>query len=371
MTQTLRRLAVAVAVSAIVVVTAPFVGEIRSQIRAAFPGQFGLIINGVVAAALLGAVGWALASIRSRRLLRFGAIALAFAAGAAYASATDSPDPAVRAVEHFHFVEFGLLTFLYYRAWRERLDLSALALPVLAAFTVGIADEALQWFIPARVGELRDVWLNGAAIGCGLLFGIGFEPPEPFRTGWRPGSLRATANGLATTVVSLAAFVHLVHLAVEIHDPAFGAFGSRYTAAQLAALGAGRAERWKADPPLTRPPRLSREDQYMTEGLQHVQARNAAWSSGDAFTAWRENLILEKWFAPVLDTPSYVDAKGHRWSPEHRAAAEAMARGTEGRGFVSGAFPYPLFYWSGFRLWAVAVVLAGLLVIAGLGLRPG
>jgi VanZ family protein len=368
MTQTHRRLAAATAASVALVLAAPFVGVVRSEIRSAFPGQFGLIINGIVAAALMTALAWALARIRSHRLPRYAVITLAFAAGAAYSYATDSPDPAIRAVEHFHFVEFGLITFLYYRAWRARLDLSAIVLPVLAAFVVGIADEALQWFIPARVGELRDVWLNGMAIGCGLVFGVGFDPPLPFRAGWRPGSPSLAAGAIAVTIVALAAFVHLVHLGVEIRDSAFGAFGSRYTAAQLAELGAARGVLWKTAPPTTRPARLSREDQYMTEGLQHVQARNAAWTAGEAFTAWRENLILEKWFAPVLDTPSYVSAAGHRWSAEHRADAEGRVQGTAGRGFVSRAYPYPLYYWPASRLWAGAVVLAGLVLIAGLGL---
>jgi hypothetical protein len=365
MSLTRRRLALATLVSVALVLAAPYVGVVRSQIRTAFPGQFSTIINGIVAAALLTAIAWAVTRIRSNRPVRYATIALAFIIGIAYARATASPDPAVRSVEYFHFVEYGLIAVLYYRAWRTRLDLSAVVLPVLATFVVGIADEAVQWFIPARVGELRDVWLNGVAIGCGLLFGIGFEPPSPFTPGWRPGSFRATAHGLAVTVLALAAFVHLVHLGVEIRDPATGAFGSRYTAGQLSALTADRAGRWKASPPTTRPPRLSREDQYMTEGLQHVQARNTAWDAGESFTAWRENLILEKWFSPVLDTPSYVSRTGHRWSAEHRANASARVPGTEERPFTSAAYPYPLYYWPGFRLWLGAVVLAGALVLAG------
>jgi hypothetical protein len=103
----------------------------------------------------------------------------------------------------------------------------------------------------------------------------------------------------------------------------------------------------------------------MTEGLQHVQARNAAWTAGDAFTAWQENLILEKWFAPVLDTPSYVSATGHRWASEHRAEAASRAAGRDGGGFVSRAYPYPLYFWPAFRLWLLAVVAAGLLVLVG------
>jgi hypothetical protein len=173
------------------------------------------------------------------------------------------------------------------------------------------------------------------------------------------------ANALAVAVVALAVFIHLVHLGVEIRDSTIGAFGSRYTAAELAASSADRAGRWKSEPPTARPPRLSREDQYMTEGLQHVQARNAAKDAGDAFAAWRENLILEKWFAPVLDTKSYVSATGHRWSAEQRADASTRVMGTDGRPFTSSAYPYPLYYWPGFRLWLGALVLAGVLVLAG------
>ena len=365
MSLTRRRLALATVASVALVLAAPYVGVVRSQIRAAFPGQFTAIIYGVMAAALLVAVAWSRTRIRSNHLTRYGAIALACVAGAAYARATASADPAVRVVELFHFVEYGLITVLYYRAWRERLDVASLVLPVLATFVVGVADEAVQWFIPARVGELRDVWLNGVAIGCGLLFGAGCEPPTPFTRAWRPGSRRMILNALAVAVVALAAFIQLVHIGVEIRDIAIGTFGSRYTAGQLAALSADRAERWQSAPPATRPPRLSREDQYMTEGLQHVQARNTAWGAGDAFAAWHENLILEKWFAPVLDTPSYVSKTGHRWSREHRADASTRVLGTEGRPFTSSAYPYPLYYWPGFRLWLGSLVLAGALVLAG------
>jgi hypothetical protein len=293
-------------------------------------------------------------------------MALAFVIGASYAMLTASSDPAVRAVEHFHFVEYGLITVLFYRAWQERRDAAAILLPIVATFIVGIADEAVQWYIPARVGELHDVWLNGVAIGCGVLFGLGLEPAAPFTIGWRPGSWRTTARALAAAVLALTAFVHLVHLGVEVRDPAAGAFGSRYTADQLIELSAEREGSWKTSPPIVRPPRLSREDQYMTEGLQHVQARNKAWDAGDAFVACRENLILERWFAPVLDTPSYVSATGHRWSGPHRADASERVRGTESRSFKSEAYPYPLYYWPSYGVWLVALIIAGALVMAGL-----
>ena len=109
----------------------------------------------------------------------------------------------------------------------------------------------------------------------------------------------------------------------------------------------------------------------MTEGLQHVQARNKAWDAGDAFVAWRENLILETWFAPVLDTPSYVSASGHRWSAAHRADAAARVQGSEARPFTSAAYPYPLYLWRPEVVWLVSLVAAGVLLAVGAKSRVG
>ena len=69
--------------------------------------------------------------------------------------------------------------------------------------------------------------------------------------------------------------------------------------------------------------RLGREDHYLTEGLWHVQRRNQAWDSADAAAAWRENRILEKFYAPVLDTPTYAGPTGHRWPAAQRATSVA------------------------------------------------
>ncbi len=49
--------------------------------------------------------------------------------------------------------------------------------------------------------------------------------------------------------------------------------------------------------------------------------------------AWHENLILERFFAPVLDRPTYVSLNGNRWPPEQRA--DAAARGAADPPFVS------------------------------------
>ncbi len=356
-----RQLAVAVAGSAVMVLAAPFFGELRSLIRSAFPAQFTAIVGGLVGTAVASAVAAGLWRIRSHRRPRAVAIGVALAGAVLYSEWTGAADPAIRMVEYSHFVEYGVITFLFYRVWRNRGDGSALAVPAIAAFVAGVAAEGYQWFLPARVGELKDVWLNAVAIGCGLLFAVAAAPPPAFRFAWPPVARRLTARALVVAVLALAAFVHAVHLGVEIRDPAIGSFVSRYTADDLAALAADRAAAWREAPPATRPPRLSREDQFMTEGLQHVQARNKAWDAGDAFTAWRENLILERHFAIVLDTPSYVSKTGHRWADEQRADAARRVEGTDARDFVSAAYPYTIYVWSPVWLWLAAGALAALL----------
>jgi hypothetical protein len=171
---------------------------------------------------------------------------------------------------------------------------------------------------------------------------------------------------VAVTILALAAFTHLVHLGHRLEVPGVGAFDSRYTATRLALLDDLRGARWRHEgPPLVRPPRFSREDQFMTEGLQHVQARNEAWARGDAFTAWRENAILERLFGSVLDTPSYVSRTGHRWATAQRADAERRAADRARDPFVSAAFPYPIYRWSPWALWWPALGVAVLVWLGG------
>jgi VanZ family protein len=355
---------VAVVVSAVLVLSAPFVGRIRAQIRAAFPGQFVAIVGGAIALAIAAAIVAALLRIRERRRLRYALLAVALAWGAAYSYAMRTGVPEVDAVEHFHFVSYGLVTLLFYRAWRPLGDAAVFLLPVLCALIVGAADEWFQWFIPNRIGELRDVFLNAAAIATGLLFSVGFDPPPRFALSTAPASRRLIGRVLAATVLVLAAFVSIVHLGYEVRD-GDRAFRSIYSAQELDALAGDRAVRWRSDPPIVLR-RFSAEDQYMSEGLWHVQRRNRAWEAGDAATALHENLILERFFAPVLDTPSFVSKTGHRWSPGHTADAEARARAAGAAAYISDAHTYPIFTWPRALFWlAAAAAMVAALQIRG------
>lgn len=347
------------------ILAGPFIGEIRRAILARFPGQFVRIVGVAVALAIGAALVAAFVRIRDRRAWRYTLIAVALAIAATYAFLSRTGDPQVDAVERFHFVEYGLVTLLFYRAWRPASDLSTFVLPLLAGLLVGTIEEWFQWFIPARVGDVRDVFLNGVAIVCGLLFSVAFDPPEPRRAALTRRSLRRIGAFAALWVLIFAAFFQSVEVGYAIGGDGW-MFKSGYTAARLDASAADRAVRWR-NTFVPRPPRLSAEDQYMTEGLWHVQRRNNAWSGGDVVSAWNENQILERYFAPVLDSSSYVSKTGHRWSADHRADAERRFLAARPlTSYESDAAPAPIHAWPRHLYWGVAVALALILALPGI-----
>lgn len=360
----------AIGVSLLLVLSAPFVGRIRADIRRAFPGEFVPIVGGIIALGLLAALAAAIRQIRDRRALRYGGIVLSIVVAGGYAAFNAGENSESNVVELFHFLQYGLISFLFYRAWRPIGDLSVVFLPPLAALIVGTAEEWLQWFIPNRVGELKDVFLNLAAIGTGLLFSVAVRPPE--RWVWSPKneSRPRLARLTAVTIVSFAAFIHTVHLGHFVQDDEVGTFDSRWTGPDLLEMQASKQQQWTVTPPPVKLVRLSREDQYLTEGIQHVRERNELWDNGEFRASWLENRILEKYFAPVLDTPTH-EGSGHRWSAEHRADAESRAGSQPSpKPYVSGAYPYRLYKWSRPLFWIVVGFGTGaVLLISRLG-RP-
>jgi VanZ family protein len=355
------RLLLAIPVAAGLILSAPFVGQVRGYIRQAFPGHFVLVVGGLIAAGLLAAIAAAVVRIRDHPGLRYGAIVAAILIAAVYATFRAGENPESNVVELFHFLQYGLVTFLFYRAWRGQSDLSILILPVLAGLIVGTLEEWLQWFIPNRVGEMNDVLLNLVAIGCGLLFSMALDPPDRRPAALGASSRRWVGSIACVALLVFAAFFHVVHLGYVVHDEEAGEFMSRYSRYALSDLQRRKSSEWQTNPPPVRLVRLSREDQYLTEGIQHVRWRNRLWASGDVRAAWLENRILERYFAPVLDTPTHEGA-GHRWPAEQRADAAARSGGaTNVAPYISAAYPYRLYAWprSGFWL-AVAIVTAAI-----------
>lgn len=359
------RFALAAVGSAAVIFSSPFMGQLQGVVRSAVSTRtYVLLLGGSVAAAILLAMVIAFTRIRARRGLRLAAMAAAIAIGGAYTSAMSVGDAAIDAVERVHFVEYGVIAILFYRVWRRAGDPSTIVLPLLFGVLAGTLDEWLQWFIPYRVGEAHDVLLNLTSLVCGVLFGIALEPPPAFSSHPRPGSLTRIGAAAGGVLMVFAGFVHSVHLGRDLQVDGIGRFMSRYTIEELNALQRDRDLHWRTRPPV-RIGRLSREDQYLDEGLWHVRQRNRLWEAQDVTAAWHENLILERFFAPVLDRETYASPTGTRWPPEHRADAETRA--APSAAFISRAEPQPMLTWPKPVYWSVVGI--AVLVLAGMTRR--
>jgi VanZ family protein len=352
------RLLTACAVSAAIVLASPFMGQLQSLLRSSVSTRvYVALLGGVVIASIVAAIVTAFVRNRGHRSPRIAAMAAALLLGLAYISVMSTGEPTTDAVERVHFVEYGLIAVLFYRVWRRAGDPSTIVLPLLCGVIVGTLDEWLQWFIPYRVGEMHDVFLNLTALACGVLFGIALEPPPAFT--WRLGERAIAGIGVAAAaaVLVFGGFVASVHIGYTLDVDGIGRFASQHTIEELNTLQADRAVRWRADPPIGIR-RLSREDQYLDEGLWHVRERNRRWEAGDIAAAWHENLILERFFVPVLDSTTYASPGGTRWAPEHRADAQSRITLSNAPPFVSAAAPRSIYGWSKAGYWSVVAAAA-------------
>jgi hypothetical protein len=356
------RLLTACVFSAAIVLVSPFMGRLQSLLRSSVSTRvYVLLLGGVVLGAIFAAIVTAFVRNRGHRSSRIAALAGALVLGLAYTGVMSTGDSAIDAVERVHFIEYGAIAVLFYRVWRRAGDASTILMPLLCGVMVGTLDEWLQWFIPYRVGEMQDVFLNLTALACGVLVGIALEPPPSFT--WRPNPA-ATARisaAAAMAVVVFAGFVSCVHIGHVLEVDGIGRFQSHHTIDELNTAQADRVERWKTHPPVGIS-RLSREDQYLDEGLWHVRERNRRWDGGDFTAAWHENLILERFFVPVLDARTYVAPNGTRWTPEHRAAAQHRMAAAAAP-FVSAAAPRTIYAPPQPIFWAVVAAAAALCLV--------
>jgi VanZ family protein len=79
--------------------------------------------------------------------------------------------------ERLHLLEYGLVGVLLFRALAldlpcNRAYLASFCLTVV----IGVGDETIQWVLPQRFFELKDIQLNAVSAALGLLlirFGLG------------------------------------------------------------------------------------------------------------------------------------------------------------------------------------------------------
>ena len=366
------RLLAPVLFSLAILAVAPALGRLRNLLLDAFGSGALALVAG--ATALAGALAFvvAVARIREHRRLRYGLLAVAALLVVVQVLWWRSGDARVDVVERIHLLEYGTLAALWLWAFAPRVrDWTVVPLALLATGLVGLADEAVQWATQLRVGDGRDVLLNLFAGVVGLAMGLALAPPaglleRPVR---RPtgGSFARLAGLAAAFVLAAALFVHLAHLGVWVEDPEIGAFRSTMNRAELLETRDRRAAAWRAAPP-TELRAYALEDLFLTEAARHVQARNAAFAREDWESAWRENRILERYYAPFLEIRSFASGEIHAWPPEQRRMVEerwaegAAARPAEPTSWRSRALAGRIVTSpSSWGLWTGAGLLAGLL----------
>ena len=329
--------------SLLVFITIPLANAIQERIDREIGGGFFLAV--VLAAIALGALAGLRGIAREGgaagppRALWLVAIATVLAA---YTwSLRGSPAEAV------HFVEYGVLGLLLYRAFLHRVrDASIYVDAALMAALVGTLDEAIQWLTPGRTWALRDVWLNfsGAALTLAAL-AIGVRPRLVTERTGRAGVRRIVAIAAVLAAVVTLSLLNtppriawysanvpglgftrnatgvMLEYGHRYDAPDTGVFRSRFAPAELAALDNARGAEAGAilaayatderyDEFLARYTPVT--DPFVHEARVHLFRRDRIldladdrpgdeeWYRWHVSTAHRENAILERWFPRTL-----------------------------------------------------------------------
>ncbi len=256
--------------------------------------------------------------------------------------------------EAIHVVEYGVLGLLVYRAFTHRVrDHSIYILGSLVVGMIGILDEYIQWVVPSRYYELRDIGINfcagalsQAAIFAGLRPGLIAGWPGP--GSWSrlcyisatlllvmsisfinsPAAITWYATRIPALQFLMSNHSTMAEYGYRYKDQDAGVFRSRLDPEQLQQLNRERGEeawmimeryeRGEGDGPFLSVYSVML-DPYIHEIGVHLYRRNyhldRARENNDKqaehYTiAYRENQILQKYF------PKAMEFSAVRWSPE-------------------------------------------------------
>lgn len=81
-------------------------------------------------------------------------------------------------IERVHFIEYGVLSLFVFRALSHNIRGKSLYLcSGIVVFCLGFLDEGIQYLLPNRVYEIKDVMVNGiSGVLALLLIGLCFQP---------------------------------------------------------------------------------------------------------------------------------------------------------------------------------------------------
>lgn len=251
--------------------------------------------------------------------------------------------------EAVHFIEYGILGFLLFLALRHHLNDEGIYLAAfLAGSLVGIFDEIIQWIVPGRYWDIRDVGLNALSSGLFLIImWKGIRPKLPYQS-IQPKSIKIISILLAANLILLGLCFSnrpaRVHKYTEIFpllsglkkqeamselrythiDPEIGEFYSRITVEELKQIDNRKSEEYgnflrdRKDRDYDEFLRVvtGYTNPFLHEMRVHIFRRDAKYETALAatdpsekrenfFIAFKENLILEKYFGKTLAISSY------------------------------------------------------------------
>jgi len=338
---------------AVIYTTIPLVRRFREAFIVRWPAE--LIGYGVMAV-VVGVTVAALVTLR-RRQRRLDLVDTIWLLGVAALLLIWTRHLMGQPEEAVHFLEYGVLGALLYRALRTKIpDATVFIAAALVGILVGTVDEVIQWLVPDRYWDYRDILLNG---GASVLVQIAIwrlvpRSPAPVTSSSFRILCRLAAAELLLLTLCVAAtpqrinqvsrsFPRIVLPAVaddvisefghlhRLDDRTF--FRSRLSLDELAREDAARASEvateldaarrtyggWVHTYPVV-------DDPFTYEARVHLFARDRNLLRSRKLTpespdyrdlmttAVRENLILERFFGATLAQSSYS------WRPRRRAA---------------------------------------------------
>ena len=248
--------------------------------------------------------------------------------------------------EAVHFLEYGLLSYFFFRALSQKIpDSTVYITAALFVLLVGTLDESFQWLTPRRSWDYKDIGLNILA-GVIFLIGIwkGIEPEticKPVRkksvtilTGILTVNLLLIGLCLSNTPSSVNRYTGAINVlswlqneepmteyGYRYKDPEIGIFYSRFTLENLREIDLINGETYGKILFENIDEELKYEDfirvynqatnPFLYELAIHLSRRNnsfydlieadSLYSKTElANTAFRENLIAEKYFGNTL-----------------------------------------------------------------------
>lgn len=352
----------------LIYVTVPFVRTVREAFVARWPAE---LIAYAVIAVVLGSTVTAIFILR-RSQSHIGSADLLWLVGVAAIIVLWTYYLMGQPEEAVHFLEYGVLGVLLYQVFEKSVpDPTVYVAATLAGLLVGTVDEIIQWLVPGRFWDIRDIILNTGAVAL-VQIAIWRLFKRPSRTVSR-SSLRllcrlAAAQVFLFTLCMAATPQRLNRIADHVPLPdrlATGVdticeygfrhfvdertlFRSRLSLAELFRSDRDRARDVARDLDASRGrggfTQLGispTSDPFGYEIRVHLFARSRNLNKALAHepgssdyrrqmtAAWRENLILESFFGNTLEQSSY------RWGPGRRN--EVKTAQDPGEFFVSQA----------------------------------